>query len=329
MEEEARQRISVKTLRMVDKIAKTDAPVFIHAEIRELYNQSIRISHETLRAILNLPRQTLITDLENVLFDAQNRYGYFSELENDEDKLTFPIHALFLLKELNAHGSLPAILEFIGTDEEFLDFWLGDHLTSTLWQCFFNLGKFNLALLRDFLLKPGICTYSKVAVAEALCQLVLHHPEFREKVRDIYLEVFLTISEASDDDNLIDSDFIGLAISDAIDCGLKELLPVIKKLYDEEYVAIGIVGRYQAVKKAFKEALPFSPKRDVFSIFELYDDILSTWAGYQGDNNDYQKSDTDHELFFKPPVQARSLKIGRNEPCPCGSGKKYKKCCMI
>jgi uncharacterized protein len=23
----------------------------------------------------------------------------------------------------------------------------------------------------------------------------------------------------------------------------------------------------------------------------------------------------------------RSLKIGRNDPCPCGSGKKYKKCC--
>ena len=23
------------------------------------------------------------------------------------------------------------------------------------------------------------------------------------------------------------------------------------------------------------------------------------------------------------------MKIGRNEPCPCGSGKKYKKCCML
>ena len=23
----------------------------------------------------------------------------------------------------------------------------------------------------------------------------------------------------------------------------------------------------------------------------------------------------------------RSSKIGRNDPCPCGSGKKYKKCC--
>ena len=24
----------------------------------------------------------------------------------------------------------------------------------------------------------------------------------------------------------------------------------------------------------------------------------------------------------------RMVKIGRNDPCPCGSGKKYKRCCM-
>ena len=27
--------------------------------------------------------------------------------------------------------------------------------------------------------------------------------------------------------------------------------------------------------------------------------------------------------------QARSSKIGRNQPCPCGSGKKYKRCCGL
>ena len=27
--------------------------------------------------------------------------------------------------------------------------------------------------------------------------------------------------------------------------------------------------------------------------------------------------------------ERRSSKIGRNDPCPCGSGKKYKKCCML
>ena len=28
----------------------------------------------------------------------------------------------------------------------------------------------------------------------------------------------------------------------------------------------------------------------------------------------------------RQPVRAESAKIGRNAPCPCGSGKKYKKC---
>jgi len=26
--------------------------------------------------------------------------------------------------------------------------------------------------------------------------------------------------------------------------------------------------------------------------------------------------------------QRRSSKVGRNDPCPCGSGKKYKQCCL-
>ena len=29
----------------------------------------------------------------------------------------------------------------------------------------------------------------------------------------------------------------------------------------------------------------------------------------------------------KGPAQTGSGKVGRNDPCPCGSGKKYKKCC--
>ncbi len=37
----------------------------------------------------------------------------------------------------------------------------------------------------------------------------------------------------------------------------------------------------------------------------------------------------DRDLDFAERPHARvSPKIGRNEPCPCGSGKKYKKCCL-
>lgn len=35
------------------------------------------------------------------------------------------------------------------------------------------------------------------------------------------------------------------------------------------------------------------------------------------------------EYGFEPPQPyvRPEPKIGRNDPCPCGSGKKYKKCC--
>jgi preprotein translocase subunit SecA len=29
------------------------------------------------------------------------------------------------------------------------------------------------------------------------------------------------------------------------------------------------------------------------------------------------------------PRTAAGEKVGRNDPCPCGSGKKYKKCCLL
>ena len=35
----------------------------------------------------------------------------------------------------------------------------------------------------------------------------------------------------------------------------------------------------------------------------------------------------DGKIFGPDPVRRDHPKVGRNDPCPCGSGKKYKKCC--
>lgn len=35
----------------------------------------------------------------------------------------------------------------------------------------------------------------------------------------------------------------------------------------------------------------------------------------------------DVEAGNRPGPGGKSVKIGRNDPCPCGSGRKYKKCC--
>ena len=38
---------------------------------------------------------------------------------------------------------------------------------------------------------------------------------------------------------------------------------------------------------------------------------------------------SEHEFPFFPPLPPRHVeKVGRNETCPCGSGQKYKKCCL-
>lgn len=42
------------------------------------------------------------------------------------------------------------------------------------------------------------------------------------------------------------------------------------------------------------------------------------------DNQWYFKEGT---LIKPKQVRRETPKVGRNEPCPCGSGKKYKKCC--
>jgi preprotein translocase subunit SecA len=44
------------------------------------------------------------------------------------------------------------------------------------------------------------------------------------------------------------------------------------------------------------------------------------WREIHGTNGDAAPSE---------PRMVAGAKIGRNDPCPCGSGKKYKKCCLL
>jgi preprotein translocase subunit SecA len=41
----------------------------------------------------------------------------------------------------------------------------------------------------------------------------------------------------------------------------------------------------------------------------------------------YLQSRVSREKIEQDAIINAFSKIGRNDPCPCGSGKKYKKCC--
>jgi hypothetical protein len=63
--------------------------------------------------------------------------------------------------------------------------------------------------------------------------------------------------------------------------------------------------------------------------------LISQSGGSENKSTNVTVNQTINQVFIetektaKPPQQQEQSpkKVGRNEPCPCGSGKKYKKCC--
>jgi hypothetical protein len=67
----------------------------------------------------------------------------------------------------------------------------------------------------------------------------------------------------------------------------------------------------QSVRSALEEQIP-----------DFYKKLLNRHKKIKGIYANCKKK------HFADMQQVREVKIGRNAPCPCGSGKKYKKCCM-
>ena len=311
---------------------KTDAPDFNFAIINRLYEFGIDIPREILIEILELPRERLIEDLEKILIDAEERYAFLDE--NGFDETTeFVVHSLFLLKEINATESLPKVLAFLENDEELLDLYLGVFLTEVCWQVIYVLGSNKTNILHQFLLKPGINSESKSVIVEALCQLYAHNPERKAEIVAILLDLLTTMSKATIEDNILDTDLLDSIVTNIVNYKLEELLPIVKTLYAKDYIDPNESGDYEEVEDEIKNGADFNEVMNTPSIFSLYDYMQSMWRDYDNDDeyidDDEEFDDEDDYTDYEPvkPHPAVSDKIERNSPCPCGSGKKYKKCC--
>jgi Protein of unknown function (DUF1186)/SEC-C motif len=127
----------------------------------------------------------------------------------------------------------------------------------------------------------------------------------------------------------------GLILS-CSDLAMTEHLDDIRSLYAE-----GIADPYfHTLEEVEKEiVLPMgSPQRHYLESYELIDDgvaYLATWRCFSPEEEDEveeNESTFDDGGRFggyssEEPYLRETPKIGRNDPCPRGSGKKYKKCC--
>ena len=332
--------------RKYDKSVQTTTPPEFHfSEIEQLYQFGLRIDHSILREILALPREPLIEDLEKVLKDGLHRYEYWKKHSDeseewDESLYGFPLHAIYLLWDLNSEDSLPAIWDFLRQGNEFTEFWLGDHLTEGIWRVFYRLGSNQLDLLRDYILEDDVYEFSKSPIDQALVQIALHQPERKPEVTDWFKSVLEAFIEKDKREEAVDIDTVGSVIAETMDIGAKELLPQIREVFERDMVATGICGDYEYVSETLLkgEEKDYWKKDLEADIFEWYNNILNTWAGYRPkkETPKINRFVTPKDIMSALPKRTSSApqkpilnkKVGRNEPCICGSGKKYKKCCM-
>ena len=61
-------------------------------------------------------------------------------------------------------------------------------------------------------------------------------------------------------------------------------------------------------------------------LFSLLPDAVATLQKYANTARDNMRA-LRADNYVEQPKPRQVVKIGRNDPCPCGSGKKYKKCC--
>ncbi|WML90050.1 SEC-C metal-binding domain-containing protein [Thiothrix lacustris] len=112
----------------------------------------------------------------------------------------------------------------------------------------------------------------------------------------------------------------------AADQGLKGLIVA-------ELVSLRAVEAMPSIRAAFAEdVLDWSVCGDLEDV-ELGMGLRTTRdtprPNYQQpEDGDAEFEDEEDDEPLVPQVIRTEPKIGRNEPCPCGSGKKYKKCCM-
>ena len=113
-----------------------------------------------------------------------------------------------------------------------------------------------------------------------------------------------------------------------------ELQPLplnIREFYSEEYEKRKVPRpplREEDLKILEKVKNPTKGEALVMKKYnELFSSVISKEEFYDDDFPIFEE-EKEYDYDLPKPVVRTEKKVGRNDPCPCGSGKKYKKCCL-
>ena len=277
-------------------------------------------------------RDEMVPELLRILDDAADRP---EELLASPAEMA-PIYALYLLAQFREPAAYPRIIRLFRLPNEAGVELTGEVATEDLDRMLATLNFGDLQPIYDLIEDPGVSDWVRGAGLEALEEMVFTGQLSREEAVGYLGELLGGKLERNN------STVWSSLVSVATDLHATELAPQIRRAFED-----GLVDRYIVSREEVEEELA-EPRKVVLRRTRRrckgpIDDVvkeISWWACFD-ESASWQGSGAEVELplpleepvretgGWRPtePVRRQGPKVGRNEPCPCGSGKKYKRCC--
>ena len=204
-----------------------------------------------------------------------------------------------------------------------LEFLIGDAVTANMQDILYNTYDGNLELLEKSIGDRNIDQFIRAAMLDVMGQLYLDGTLTGNEWKTFLKQ---NIHDGKDYDYIYDA--IGHAICQ---CHFVDMLPEIRYMFEQDLLDEMSMGKYDSYVDAVFEYRESWEKFCQTPINAA--DLLRHWAMFQDESEDKMRDGkafdkmihaADRELNKPVP----KIKIGRNDPCPCGSGKKYKFCCL-
>jgi len=266
-------------------------------------------------------------DVPKELVDGTVRRGaamvpYLGELLTDQDlwetdsqECWAPVHALFLLQAIKDPFATPYVVDALrrGLGMDWID-QDGDNLV-------LSLGPQAVEPMWEVVSDEKASGSGRATAVSGLGLLALAHPDLRASL----ISRFRGLASSMLDEPAKD---IEEADPEILEC----LLANLACLHDE--ASRGLIDR------AFSDTrfeLDLSYKKDILGFYDdsfreilsdlRLDPLLHFDPEELGKLQGHYEPEGEEEVAPRPVVK-QEPKAGRNDPCPCGSGKKYKKCCL-
>ena len=238
------------------------------------------------------------------------------------DDYMLHIYAMYLLAQFREPAAYPLLVKFFSTPGELAFDLTGDVVTEDLDKILASVCWNDLAPIKQIVQDPSINEFIRNAALRSMLVLVAEGEMPREDLI-AYLRSQFT------DNPREANEFWGTLICTALDIYPEELLPEIESAFVDDLVDPDMVrpNNVQSRLSKGKDATLRAMEEKYHFIRDTIAE-MEWWACFRSEEESLLRA-----LPVESPTQNNTMpsnvKVGRNDPCPCGSGKKYKRCCLI